>query len=150
NSVGERPEHPRAARLRSRRSGRDPAAGIPVISILDNEAPLDYHYGSALGSSRVHQGRVGHSWRTRQGGESPMNSLGVRTASMLDCLERIDAPAPPPAAGAPSDPWLEVLPPAVARHPDEDEDVGEGEIEDEEDLDEDFDEDEEEFDDEDF
>src|SRR5690242_12684747 len=80
-----------------------------------------------------------------------MNSLGLRTDSMIDCLERLATIAPWNAADARPEGWPATPPPAFARHPDEeDEDIGEEEIDDEEDLDEDFDDDEEEFDEEDF
>src|SRR5262245_4239770 len=110
--------------------------------------PVDYLYGSALGSCAIDPGgRIGHPERVGLG-LLPMNSLGLRTDSMLDCLERLDLLADPTATRR--DDWWET-PPAFARDPDEeggpaDEDPG-----DEEELDdEDFDDDDEDFDDEDF
>src|SRR5262245_47082845 len=81
------------------------------------------------------------------GGDSPMNSLGLRTDSMIACLDRLDSVAPAPAADPSSEEWREALAPAFARHPEEEgEEVGEEELDDEEDLDEDLDDDEEGFD----
>ena len=82
-----------------------------------------------------------------------MNSLGLRTVSMLDCLEVLDRFAGPSAAGLSADPWRKTAPPLFARHDDEEEEVEEEEFEDDDDLeDEDFDdeEDDENFEDEDF
>jgi hypothetical protein len=105
-------------------------------------APPSARLGSTKGESAI----AGAPFR----GESPMNSLGVRTDSMLDCLERLDATVDFSEAHAPSELWPDILPPAFARHPDEDEDVGEEEVDDEELDEEDFDEEDEDFDEEDF
>jgi hypothetical protein len=85
-------------------------------------------------------------------GNSPMNSLGLRTEVMLDCLEPLTTLADPTAAKAIWDGWSDLPPPLVGRHPgDEEEDLPEEEIDGEETLDgDDFDDDEEEFDDEEF
>jgi hypothetical protein len=115
--------------------------------------PVDYHYGSALDPLGSTKGESAFHGAPVTGGESPMNSLGARTDSMLDCLERLDATADSPAPRAPSDQWLDPLPPVFARHPEEggDEGVGEEEVDDDEDLgDEDFDDEDEDFDDEEF
>jgi hypothetical protein len=113
--------------------------------------PLDYDYGSALGSNRVHPRSDLAIKCALVRGNSPMNSLGLRTEVMLDCLELLTTLADPTAAKAIWDGWLD-LPPLVGRHPgDEEEDLPEEEIDGEETVDgDDFDDDEEEFDDEEF
>ncbi len=65
---------------------------------------------------------------------------------MLDCLERLDATVDLSEANAPSETWPDILPPAFARHPDEDEDVDEEGLDDEDLDEEDFDEEDEDFD----
>jgi hypothetical protein len=115
---------------------------------------LDYDYGSALGSHRGKPSSESAIDSAFVRGNCPMNSLGLRTESMLDCLEVLDRFADPSAAGAMrDDPWWNAAPPLFARHGDEEEEVEEEEFEDDDDLeDEDFDdeEDDEAFDDEDF
>jgi hypothetical protein len=115
---------------------------------------LDYDYGSALGSNRVHPSSESAIDSAFVRGNCPMNSLGLRTESMLDCLELLDRFADPALATGIRDPWWECAPPLLGRHiGDEEEDVEEEEIEDEDDLeDDDFDDDDddENFDDEDF
>jgi hypothetical protein len=114
---------------------------------------LDYDYGSALGSNRGHPSSESAIDSAFVRGNCPMNSLGLRTESMLDCLEMLDRFADPSAASAMRDPWWKAATPLVARHGDEEEEVEEEEFEDDDDLeDEDFDdeEDDEAFDDEDF
>jgi len=111
---------------------------------------LDYDYGSALGSNRVHPRSEPaiHSALVR--GNSPMNSLGLRTEPMLDCLELL---AESTAIEAMRDGWSDSPPPLLGRHPGEEEegDLEGEEIDDEDDLDgDDFDDDEEDFDDEEF
>jgi hypothetical protein len=113
---------------------------------------LDYDYGSALGSNRVHPRSELAIKSALVRGNSPMNSLGLRTEVMLDCLEPLSTLADPTAAKAIWDGWSDLPPPLVGRHPgDEEEDLPEEEIDGEETLDgDDFDDDEEEFDDEEF
>jgi hypothetical protein len=113
---------------------------------------LDYDYGSALGSNRVHPRSELAIRSALVRGNSPMNSLGLRTEVMLDCLEPLTTLADPTAAKAIWDGWSDLPPPLVGRHPgDEEEDLPEEEIDGEETLDgDDFDDDEEEFDDEEF
>jgi hypothetical protein len=114
---------------------------------------LDYDYGSALGSNRGHPSSESAIDSAFVRGNCPMNSLGLRTESMLDCLEVLDRFAHPSAAGATRGPWWNAEAPLVARHGDEEEEVEEEEFEDDDDLeDEDFDDedDDEAFDDEDF
>jgi hypothetical protein len=125
---------------------------ILVISILDTEAQVDYHYGSALDSFRVHPRDVSAIRSALVRGYSPMNSLGLRSDSMLDCLERLDTVPNPTAVTASSEGWLDSPPPLFGRHPDEEGDLDEEAFDDDEDLDddEDFDDENEEFDDEDF
>jgi hypothetical protein len=113
---------------------------------------LDYDYGSALGSNRVHPRSELAIKSALVRGNSPMNSLGLRTEVMLDCLEPLTTLADPTAAKAIWDGWSDLPPPLVGRHPgDEEEELPEDEIDGEETLDgDDFDDDEEEFDDEEF
>jgi hypothetical protein len=114
---------------------------------------LDYDYGSALGSNRGKPSSESAIDSAFVRGNCPMNSLGLRTESMLDCLEELDRFADVSAAGATRDPWWQAAAPLFARHDDEEEDVDEEELDDDDDLeDEDFDdeEDDEAFDDEDF
>jgi hypothetical protein len=115
---------------------------------------LDYDYGSALGSNRVHPRSELAIKSALVRGNSPMNSLGLRTEVMLDCLEPLTTLADPTAAKAIWDGWSDLPPPLVGRHPgDEEEELPEEEIDGEETLDgDDFDDDEEEeeFDDEEF
>jgi hypothetical protein len=81
-----------------------------------------------------------------------MDSLGLRTDSMLDCLELIGTVAAPAAANAPSESWLDSPPPLFGRHPDDEGDLEEDALGDDEAIEgEEFDDDEEdEFEDEDF
>jgi hypothetical protein len=113
---------------------------------------LDYDYGSALGSNRVHPRSELAIKSALVRGNSPMNSLGLRTEVMLDCLEPLTTLADPTAAKANWDGWSDLPPPAVGRHPgDEEEELPEEEIDGEETPDgDDFEDDEEEFDDEEF
>jgi hypothetical protein len=113
---------------------------------------LDYDYGSALGSNRVHPRSELAIKSALVRGNSPMNSLGLRTEVMLDCLEPLATFADPTAGKANWDGWSDVPPPLVGRHPgDEEEELPEEEVDGEETLDgDDFDDDEEEFDDEEF
>jgi hypothetical protein len=114
---------------------------------------LDYDYGSALGSNRGHPSSESAIDSAFVRGNCPMNSLGLRTESMLDCLELLDRFADPSASVGTPDRWWKTAPPLFARHDDEEEEVEEEEFEDDDDLeDEDFDDedDDEAFDDEDF
>jgi len=113
---------------------------------------LDYDYGSALGSNRVHPRSESaiHSALVR--GKSPMNSLGLRTESMLDSLQLLATVADPTAADTMRDGWLIFPPPLFGRHPGEPpDDLEPDEPDDEDGLDgEEFDDEDEEFDDEEF
>ena len=60
-----------------------------------------------------------------------MNSLGLRTEVMLDCLEPLTL-ADPTAAKAIWDGWSDLPPPRVGRHPGDEED----DFDDDDDLDE--------------
>jgi hypothetical protein len=112
---------------------------------------LDYDYGSALGSNRVHPSSELAIKSALVRGNSPMNSLGLRTEAMLDRLEPLSTLADPTAAKAIWDGWSDLPPPLVGRHPGDEEELPEEEIDGEETLDgDDFDDDEEEFDDEEF
>src|SRR3954451_12335246 len=74
-------------------------------------------------------------------GHPPMNSLGVRTDFMLDCLELLATLTEPTATNAMRDGWLDLPPPLFGRHPDEEEDLEDEDFDDEEEgEDEDFDE----------
>ena len=85
---------------------------------------LDYDYGSALGSNRVHPSSESAIDSALVRGNCPMNSLGLRTESMLDCLELLARFADPTAASAMRDAWSDSAPPLFARHPgDEEEEV---------------------------
>ncbi len=75
-----------------------------MISKLDNEAPDDYHYGLALETSRIQSKGESAIRGSSVRGSSPMDSLGLRTDSMLDCLELIGTVATPAAANA-SESW---------------------------------------------
>jgi len=86
-------------------------------------------------------------------GNCPMNSLGLRTESMLESLELLDRFAEPAALKAARGPWWECAPSIFGRHADEEEEeIADEEVEDDDDLDDDFDDDEDDeaFDDEDF
>jgi hypothetical protein len=113
---------------------------------------LDYDYGSALGSNRVHPSSELAIRSALVRGNSPKNSLGLRTESMLDCLERLATVADRNAANAMRDGWLESPPPLFGRHPaDDDPELEDEEFDDEDDLEaDDLDDDEEEFEDEEF
>lgn len=115
---------------------------------------LDYDYGSALRLNRVHRTSESAIRGALVRGNSPMNSLGLRTELMLDCCESLATLADPVAAEAVRDGWPDWLSPLLARHPgDEEEEEPEGEELDDEDslVGDDFDDDEdEEFDDEEF
>jgi hypothetical protein len=114
---------------------------------------LDYDYGSALGSNRVHSRSDSAIRSALIRGNSPMDSLGLRTEVMLDCLESLATLADPSTVTAMWDGWSDSPPPLLGRHPgEEEEDELEGEeLDDDDDLDgDDFDDDEEEFDDEEF
>jgi len=136
----------------ARREDEPGSDRIPMISKLDNEAPVDYHYGSALESFRIHPRGESAIRSALVRGPSPMDSLGLRTDSMLDCLELLDTVATPAAAHAPTEDWLDSPPPLFGRHPDEEGgDLEDDALDDEEELDgEEFDDEEDEFDDEDF
>jgi hypothetical protein len=114
---------------------------------------LDYDYGSALGSNRVHPRSEPAIRNVLVRGNSPMSSLGLRTELMLDCrisLATLDDPA---ATEALWDGWPDSPPPLLGRHPGEEEEEPEGEEIDDEDgiVGDDFEDDEdEEFDDEEF
>jgi hypothetical protein len=110
---------------------------------------LDYDYGSALGSNRVHLMSESAIHNASVRGNSPMNSLGLRTEVMLDCLELL---VDSTAVTAMRDGWSDSPPPLLGRHPGEEEEEPEGEeLDDEDDLDgDDFDDEDEDFDDEDF
>jgi hypothetical protein len=116
---------------------------------------LDYDYGSALGSNKVHPTSESAIRGALVRGNSPMNSLGLRTELMLECSESLATLAEPDVNEAMRDGWPDCLSPLWGRHPGEDEVEPEGdEIEDDDgivgdDFDDD-DEDDEEFDDEDF
>jgi hypothetical protein len=79
-----------------------------------------------------------------------MNSLGLRTDSMLDCLELLDSFTDPTASNPLSEGGPGSLPPVFARHPEEEAEPEGDVFEDEEGLDEELDEEDEDFDDEDF
>jgi hypothetical protein len=113
---------------------------------------LDYDYGSALGSNRVHPRSESAIRGALVRGNSPMNSLGLRTELMLDCRESLATLADPNATEAMWDGWPDFPPPVWGRHPGEEEEPEAEEIEDEDGLvGDDFDDDEdEEFDDEEF
>jgi hypothetical protein len=114
---------------------------------------LDYDYGSALGLNRVHRKSESAIRGALVKGNSPMNSLGLRTELMLDCRESLATLADPHATEALRDGWPDCLPPVSGRHPGEEEEEPEGEEIDDEDslVGDDFDDDEdEEFDDEEF
>jgi hypothetical protein len=114
---------------------------------------LDYDYGSALGSNRVHPMSESAIRSTLVRGNSPTNSLGLRTELMLECRDSLATLALETATDARWENWLDSPPPLLGRHPGDEEEEPEGEeIEDEEALDGDeFDDDEEEeFDDEEF
>jgi hypothetical protein len=114
---------------------------------------LDYDYGSALGLNRVHRRSESAIHCALVRGNSPMDSLGLRTDSMLDRHELLATTADSTAANAMRDGWSDFPPPLFGRHPGEEADdleEKEEEIDDEDDLDgEDFD-DEEDIDEEDF
>src|SRR5205823_14615437 len=104
-----------------------------------------------LESNRVHPRGESAILNALVWGSFPDELLGLRTDSMLDCLELLDTLADPTAPDAMWNGWLDAPPPVFARHPEEGEELGEEDIDDEEDLDEDdFDEEDEDFDDEDF
>ena len=113
---------------------------------------LDYDYGSALGMNRVHRRSESAIRGALVRGNSPMNSLGLRTELMLDCRESLATLADPNATEAMWDGWPDFPPPVWGRHPGEEEEPEGEEIEDEDGLvGDDFDDDEdEEFDDEEF
>ena len=115
---------------------------------------LDYDYGSALGSNRVHPRSELAIRGALVRGNSPMNSLGLRTESMLDHRELFATLAVPNTTDAMWKVWLGPLPPVLGRHPGEEEEIEpEGEELDDEDslVGDDFDEEEdEEFDDDEF
>jgi len=113
---------------------------------------LDYDYGSALGSNRVHPRSESAIHCALVRGKSPMNSLGLRTESMLDSLQLLATIADPNAANAMRDGRCHFPPPLFGRHPGEQQDDLENEEpEDEDDLDgEEFDDEDGEFDDEEF
>jgi hypothetical protein len=115
---------------------------------------LDYDYGSALGSNRGYPGGESAIDSALVRGNCPMNSLGLRTESMLDSLELFARFASPASRSATRDPWWERTSPLLGRHGDEEEEpVADDEFEDDDDLeDDDFDdeEDDEAFEDEDF
>jgi hypothetical protein len=113
---------------------------------------LDYDYGSALGSNRVHPRSEPAIRNTLVRGNTPMSSLGLRTELMLDCRESLAVLADPDATEALWDRWPDSLPPLVG-HPGDEEEEPEGEeVEDDDGLvGDDFEDDEdEEFDDEEF
>jgi len=112
---------------------------------------LDYDYGSALGSNRVHPESESAIPSALVRGKSPMNSLALRTEAMLDSLKLLATVAGPTAANAMRDGWLKFPPPLFGRHPGEPPEELEDEPDDEDDLDgEEFDDEDEEFDDEEF
>jgi hypothetical protein len=115
---------------------------------------LDYDYGSALGSNSVHPSSESAINSALVRGNCPMNSLRLRTESMLDSLALLARFAGPTGASAFDDPWSVSTPPLFARDASEEEEVAdEEEFDDEDDLDDDDfddDEDDEDFDEEDF
>jgi hypothetical protein len=113
---------------------------------------LDYDYGSALGSNRVHPRSEPAIRSALVRGNSPMNSRGLRTELMLDCRESLATLADPDATLAMWNGWPDSPPPLQGRHPGEEEEPEGEEVEDEDGLvGDDFDdEDDEEFDDEEF
>jgi len=114
---------------------------------------LDYDYGSALGTNRVHRRSESAIRGALVRGNSPMNSLGLRTELMLDCCESLATLADPNATEAMRDGWPDCPLPLSGRHPGDEEEEPEGEELDDEDslVGDDFDDDEdEEFDDEEF
>ena len=76
---------------------------------------LDYDYGSALGWNRVHPSSESAIDSALVRGNCPMNSLGLRTESMLDCLEVLARFADPAGTSAIDDPWSDSTPPLFAR-----------------------------------
>jgi hypothetical protein len=115
---------------------------------------LDYDYGSALGSNRVHPRSESAIRGALVRGNSPMNSLGLRTELMLDCRESLATLAVPNDTDAMWETWPDSPPPLLGRHPGDEEEVVEPEGEELDDEDglvgDDFDDEEEEFDDEEF
>jgi hypothetical protein len=115
---------------------------------------LDYDYGSALGSNRVHPRSESAIRSALVRGNSPMNSLGLRTEPMLDCRESPATFADTDAIDALWNGWPDSLAPVQGRHPGEaEEEEPEGEEVGDEDglVGDDFEDDEdEEFDDEEF
>jgi hypothetical protein len=115
---------------------------------------LDYDYGSALGWNSVHPSSESAIDSALVRGNCPMNSLRLRTESMLDRSESLARFAGPTGANATADPWSDSIPPLFARHAGDEEEVAEDEaFEEDDDLeDDDFDDDDddEEFDEEDF
>jgi hypothetical protein len=114
---------------------------------------LDYDYGSALGSNKVHPRCESAIRSALVRGNSPTNSLGLRTELMLDCRESLATLAEPDATEAMWNTWPDAPPPLSGRHPGEEEEEPEGEeVADEDGLvGDDFEDDEdEEFDDEEF
>src|SRR5271165_1307644 len=96
---------------------------------------LDYDYGSALGSNSVHPSSELAIDSALVGGKCPMNSLGLRTESMLDCLELLTPAALSLAASATRDSWSDSPPPLLGRHPgDSEEDIPDDELEEADDL----------------
>jgi hypothetical protein len=115
---------------------------------------LDYDYGCALGSNRGHPSSESAIDSALVRGICPMNSLGLRTESMLECQELLTPVADPTAASAMRDSRSDSPPPLFGRHPgNEAEEVPDEALEEEDDLEEeDFDDedDDEEFEEEDF
>jgi hypothetical protein len=114
---------------------------------------LDYDYGSALGWNSFHPSSESAIDSALVRGNCPMNSLRLRTESMLDRLERLARFAGPTGISAFDDPWSDSTPPLFARDAGEEDIADDEEFDDEDDLeDDDFDDDEDddEFDDEDF
>jgi hypothetical protein len=114
---------------------------------------LDYDYGSAPGSNKSSPDERSAIRGALVRGNSPLNSLGLRTEMMLDCRESLATLADPDATQAMGDGWPDFVPPLSGRHPGDEEEEPEGEeIDDEEGIvGDDFDDDEdEEFDDEEF
>jgi hypothetical protein len=115
---------------------------------------LDYDYGSALGRNNVHPSSESAIDSALVRGNCPMNSLRLRTQSMLNCLEQPARFADSTGTNAIHDPWSESTRRLFARHLGDEEEVADDEeFEEEDDVeDDDFDDDddEEDFDDEDF
>ena len=71
---------------------------------------LDYDYGSALGWNSVHPSSESAIDSALVRGNCPMNSLRLRTESMLDSLELFARFAGPAASERNCEPWSDYAP----------------------------------------